>query len=258
VFVVQLEGTKRWRVWEPTGQSRDPIGGKHAVARPTVDQLGAPMLDLLLEPGDVLYLPRGHPHVAETTDEASAHLTVGLLAITWHRVVRQAVDQEIAAGRLRASIPLSILEPQPGTGRDGSAGPQFDAGATPDLGAMPVDLGAVAMRRWIAREIWRRQAATRLRPREPVDPVACDRPLAVAPGPLITLSRSDGRSLLFVGDRTISMPDEAHGFLAAIVTGGECFCRADLPGLDETSSRVVVDRLLDEGVLVPAPGGSTR
>ena len=133
VFVVQLEGTKRWRVWAPTERSRDPIGGKHAVPRPTLEELGEPILDLVLEPGDVLYLPRGHPHVAETTDRASAHLTVGVLAITWHRVVRRAIDDEIAAGRLRSSIPLVDPRSDPPPGRIRPA----RARTAPDLGGLP-------------------------------------------------------------------------------------------------------------------------
>jgi hypothetical protein len=243
VFVVQLTGTKRWRIWSPIDRSRDPVGGKHAVPRPTLDELDDPLLDLVLVPGDVLYLPRGHPHVAETTDEASAHLTVGVLAITWHRVVRRAIDQAVDAGRFRSSIPLSTLEPC------GSDGPE----PAPATDGLDLDLGSIAVRRWVAKEIWRKQAATRLRPLEPVSPDAIDRPIAIAPGPLITLSCEGGRSLLFVGDRTITMPDEAHPFLAAMLRADEPFQRSALPGLDDDSSRVVIGRLLDEGILVAAP-----
>lgn len=252
VFVVQLDGTKRWRVWAPTDRTRDPVGGKHAIARPTAAELGDPMLDLVLEPGDVLYLPRGHPHVAETTDRASAHLTIGVLAITWHRVVRRAIDEAVDAGRLRTSIPLSTLDPVADAEADRSDEPPDVAGA---LAAADLDLGSVPVRRWIANEIWSRQATTRLRPRSAVDPAAADRPLAVAPGPLITLSRSTSgtRSLLFVGDRTITLPVEAHGFLAAVLGAADPFCRRDLPGLDDASSLVVITRLLDEGVLIEAP-----
>ncbi|WP_421118623.1 cupin domain-containing protein [Aquihabitans daechungensis] len=247
VFVIQLEGTKRWRIWSPTDRSRDPIGGKHAIPRPTLDELDDPILDLVLEAGDVLYVPRGHPHVAETTDQASAHLTVGILAITWHRVVRRAVDEAVDAGRLRSSLPLGALE----------AGPAGAPATAPDLRDLDVDLRSTAVRRWIAREIWSRQAATRLRPRQPLDPCAADVPLTVAPGPLITLSRTGERSVLFVGDRTISMPDEAHPFLVALLRADGPIRRTELPGLDDDSARVVITRLLDEGILVPLePAGA--
>lgn len=247
VFVIQLAGTKRWRVWEPIARSRDPIGGKHVVRRPRLEEVGEPLLDLTLQPGAVLYLPRGHPHVAETTDGASAHLTVGLLAITWHRAVRRIIDHEISAGRLRQSIPLSTLDDASDVAIDERPEEWW---TTPDLSRLHVDLRSIELRRWVANEVWSRQAATRLRPLEPVDPAVADRPLAFAPGPLITLSRSGSQSLLFVGDRTISLPDDAHRFLAALLRHEAPICRTHLSGLDDESSRSVVARLLDEGVLV--------
>jgi hypothetical protein len=189
--------------------------------------------------------------VAETTDQSSAHLTLGLLAITWHRVARRAIDDAVAAGGFRSSIPLGTLEPD-GWDEAADVAPRRDPPANPGLGDLDVDLTSLSVRRWVANEIWSRQAATRLRPRLPVDAEVADGPLAVSPGPLVTLSRSGDRSVLFVGDRTISMPDEAHPFLAAILTGRAPFRRRDLPGLDDASSSVVVRRLLDEGLLVAA------
>lgn len=108
----KLEGTKHWRVWGPTEQSVDPVGGKHRLPQPKVDELGEPEMDLVLEPGDVLYLPRGHPHVAETTDCSSAHLTVGLLAITWHRVVRRSDRRPDHPGR------ATLIDPAVDSGVD--------------------------------------------------------------------------------------------------------------------------------------------
>jgi hypothetical protein len=249
VFVVQLGGTKRWRVWAPSDATLDPIPGAHAPTHPTLDELGDPLLDLVLQPGDVLYVPRGHPHVAETTDRSSGHLTVGVLAITWHRVVRRAIDAAMGDGRLRASIPLSTLAPdtEPAVERVG--------GPAPDLDVLDLDLATVDLRRWVTNEIWRRQAVTRVRPLGPVDAAAADGPLRFTPGPLLALTSEDDRAVLVIGDRHLSLPAEAHPFLAALLTtNGPCH-RVDLPGLDDGSSRVVVDRLLDEGILAPV---STR
>ena len=39
---------------------------------------GEPAADFTLEPGDTLYLPRGWPHQAHTSDSDSLHLTIGL------------------------------------------------------------------------------------------------------------------------------------------------------------------------------------
>ncbi|MBA3605196.1 MAG: cupin, partial [Acidimicrobiia bacterium] len=110
VFVVQLDGCKRWRVWEPLARTRQPVRAVAPVTMPTLDELGAPSLDLTMRAGDCLYLPRGFPHAAETIESASAHLTIGVMAVTWQRVVRHALDAAVGAGHLRASVPARALD----------------------------------------------------------------------------------------------------------------------------------------------------
>ena len=68
VFVLQLDGRKRWRVWEPLERTRLPVRIGPPVAMPTFDELGPPAIDRTMEAGDCLYLPRGFPHAAETVD----------------------------------------------------------------------------------------------------------------------------------------------------------------------------------------------
>jgi ribosomal protein L16 Arg81 hydroxylase len=46
-----------------------------------------PLLDVELEAGDALYLPRGYVHAALTTDVDSVHLTIGVLSTTWYDVL---------------------------------------------------------------------------------------------------------------------------------------------------------------------------
>ncbi len=75
VFVLQLDGRKRWRVWEPLDRTRHPVRVGPRMPMPTFDELGEPTLDATLEAGDCLYLPRGFPHAAETVESASGHLT---------------------------------------------------------------------------------------------------------------------------------------------------------------------------------------
>jgi ribosomal protein L16 Arg81 hydroxylase len=92
VFVLQLVGRKRWRVSPPTfplplpGQTSSRSG--HAAPSHA-------KLDVLLEAGDVLYLPRGWWHEVTPLPEPSLHLSVGIYvpsvfdALNWlcHRVL---------------------------------------------------------------------------------------------------------------------------------------------------------------------------
>jgi bifunctional lysine-specific demethylase and histidyl-hydroxylase NO66 len=235
VFVVQLEGTKRWRVWEALARTRDPVKSGPAVPPPTLDELGTPIVDAKLQRDDVLYLPRGHPHCAETVEDASVHLTIGILALTWHRALRAALDAAVADGHWRSTV------------RRGPADLSLPARVATSLAP---HLDQAAVRRWVVREVWRRQPATRLRRRRPptLEPST---PLAITPGPLVWLERGDERCVLGLGDRQLLLPVEAHRFVAELVTTPVPVPMSELAGLDDESKRVVIERLSVEGVVAP-------
>jgi bifunctional lysine-specific demethylase and histidyl-hydroxylase NO66 len=242
VFVLQLDGSKRWRVWEPLPRTRDPVKTRARIPLPTLDELGEPLLDLTLTTGDCLYLPRGFPHAAETIDAASAHLTVGLLAITWQRTVRHAVDAAVEAGELTASVPARSL----GTGT-------VDA---PDLNRLARYLDPASLRPWLAREVWHRQPATRLRPLSP-PVVGLDTPVDVTAGPLLWLTTDPEQcdTVFGLGDRELRLPGEAYPFLVALLDRPNGFVAAAAAGdtnLDDASRVVIMTRLAAEGVVAPA------
>jgi lysine-specific demethylase/histidyl-hydroxylase NO66 len=237
VFVVQLGGSKRWRVWTPLARTTNPVKGRHSIAAPRLEELGDPLLDITMCAGDCLYLPRGYPHSAETVDQHSDHLTIGLVAVTWQRVLRKAIDAEVAAGRLTGALPVGLLEP-------GVVVPTDAVGLEGVLRLVTPE----TLRHWMAREIWRRQPATRLRPR--VAPSLGTRRLAVTPGPLLWLTTLGDRAVLGLGDRLLDMPAEAHDFLSALLDAECPVVAEDLKGLDDESRAVVLRRLLAEGVLV--------
>lgn len=237
VFVVQLAGTKRWRIWEPLERTRNPVKGRHSITAPSLDELGSPLHDLTLRSGDVLYLPRGYPHLAESLDELSDHLTIGVTAVTWHRVVRKAVDAEVAAGRMSGPLPVGLLDPRADVDLDTSLG----------LDALRGQLSPDVLRQWLAREIWRRQPATRLRPRH--IPELGAGALKFTPGPLLWLTPVGDRAVLGLGDRLLDMPMEAYEFLARVLESAGPFRPHELEGLDAASRDVVLRRLLSEGVI---------
>ena len=242
VFVVQLGGSKRWRIWAPLPRTTDPVKGRHSIAAPQLDELGDPLLDLTIEAGHCLYLPRGYPHAAETTDLPSDHLTIGLLAVTWQRVLRKAIDAEVAAGRLTGSLPVGLLEPGAATASES------ESEIAHALDGVRRAVSPATLRHWMAREIWGRQPATRLRPL--VAPPLRSSPLELTPGPLLWLTTIADRAVLGLGDRLLDMPIEAHPFLSALLDADCPVLVDDLKGLDDGSRSVVLRRLLAEGVLV--------
>jgi JmjC domain len=240
VFVVQLAGAKHWRVWAPLERTANPVKGRHAIAVPQLDEVGAPLVDRTVAAGECLYVPRGFPHAAETVDETSDHLTIGVTAVTWQRVVRRAVDAEVAAGRMTEPLPVGLLDP-------GASVPDDAV----DAGFVHRWLQPATLKHWLAREVWRRQPATRLRPRSV--PEVGGAPLVVTPGPLLWLTTIAGRAVLGLGDRVLDLPLEAMYCLARILGADGAFDPAALgEGLDDASRGVVLRRLAAEGVLVGA------
>ena len=85
VYVLQMSGSKHWKVYGvPEGASfpfpvTDWGDDKLDVVR---SKLGKPLIDVILEEGDGLYIPRGHMHEAKCdTDEPSSHVTVGFMTM---------------------------------------------------------------------------------------------------------------------------------------------------------------------------------
>jgi len=75
VFVLQVEGAKHWRVFRPSTEA--PIEGWNREDAEAVLRT-EPYVDVVLQKGDVLYVPRGHWHYAVAQDSMSCHVTVGI------------------------------------------------------------------------------------------------------------------------------------------------------------------------------------
>jgi ribosomal protein L16 Arg81 hydroxylase len=251
VFVLQTAGTKHWTVHEPVHV--DPLGSqpwtdhRDAIARRVG---GEPVIDAVLGPGDALYLPRGWIHSARALGALSIHMTIGVSALTGMDVVRAVVDQLEGVGDFRRSLPLGI---------DATDQSEMLATTTKLIAELTETL------RDNAGELGE-QAATRLRWRfaDRTRPIAI-RPLASLAGAecaattavrwrhglVATVRRRDGRVLLQLSDRTISLPDSCADAVAALHRGLVADA-GSLPGLDRADAEVVIRRLLREAIVVPA------
>ncbi len=109
VLILQIQGSKIWHLY--VGADRPPReiqrDKEKAVA---VDGLPVPT-DFRLEAGDVLYVPRGRVHAAETASEQSVHLTVGIHAPTVLMLAIGALySQSFRDDRLNARLPPRHLD----------------------------------------------------------------------------------------------------------------------------------------------------
>ncbi|WGP08647.1 cupin domain-containing protein [Streptomyces sp. SH5] len=125
VFVLQIEGAKRWVIHEPVlpDPLRDQPWTDHRAAVADRAAHGTPHLDTMLRPGDVLYLPRGWLHSAQAQGEVSIHLTLGVHAWTRYALAEHLTRAALAAlgddPSMRRSLPLAEPnEPGGGNGAD--------------------------------------------------------------------------------------------------------------------------------------------
>ena len=106
-FLLQVEGSKRWRVYPPVHEL-PPVEGSYRTVEK--ERLGAPLIDTILEPGDALYIPRGFVHEGEAGDAASLHITVDVHVRTWTDFLGDTLAALAEKDpRFRRSLPTGFL-----------------------------------------------------------------------------------------------------------------------------------------------------
>ncbi|MFE3547054.1 cupin domain-containing protein [Streptomyces kronopolitis] len=103
VFILQIEGTKRWVVSEET--YKYPLDKYNNVSADTGEPKGPPYIETELHPGDVLYIPRGHWHYAVAGDEPSLHLTLGVTCRTGVYWLKWLADELMDEEEWRRNLP---------------------------------------------------------------------------------------------------------------------------------------------------------
>jgi|CXWL01.1.fsa_nt_gi hypothetical protein len=99
-FAVQIVGKKVWSLYNstlhlPIRDDREHDESWHLVA---------PETELEMQTGDVLYVPRGKYHSAQTTSAASVHVSIGVFSPNWIDAARAALTELQSLPDLRQAI----------------------------------------------------------------------------------------------------------------------------------------------------------
>ena len=259
VFVLQVAGEKHWTIHEPV--LADPLRSQpwtdHRDAVAAAAE-GEPVIDAVLRPGDVLYLPRGYLHSATALGEISAHLTIGIHSVTRWAAAESALDlvRVLATDdpELRRSLPLGVDLADP-------------AAVADDVATV-----VTALKSWLDR-VDPAEVADRLRARtwsqvrpEPVAPLAqATAAAALSPDTVLRLRRrlrcqlreaADGRVTLVAGRRSLELPADTRPAVAGLLAAGELKV-ADLPGLDAADQLTLACRLVTESIAT-VPGATAE
>jgi hypothetical protein len=226
---------------------RQAWGGRADEVAATAD--GPAALDVVLEPGDALYLPRGWLHSAAARDERSLHLTVGIRALTRYALVEELLALAADDARLRATLPygLDVSDPE-----------AVEPEVTETVEALrdwlrTADPAAVA-ERMRARD-W---PAARPAPISPLaqldfaDRLTPDSRIAVRDGLRWQLVEDGpGHVVLRLVGRTLRFPAYCAPAVRTALGGGPLRV-GDLPLDDDPDRLVLARRLLREALAVPA------
>jgi hypothetical protein len=248
VFVAQVYGTKRWRLYPQ--QTKLPLQDQRY--RRPAEGAGEPIADFTLYPGDMLYMPRGTVHAAVSDDRASLHLTIGVATTTWADVVQQAVTRAVQGDvRFREALPVGFaVDDEPYREAERRAGSLLRA--VSEIIRPESMVEAARTRALLAR---RPEVDGHLLDLEALASVGLGTKVLRRPQLAWTMDeRPDGTIALLFNGKEVSFPGHVVDELR-FAGETDVFTPAEIPGrLDEPGRLVLVQTLLREGFLtLPRP-----
>jgi ribosomal protein L16 Arg81 hydroxylase len=106
VYAAHVEGTKTWHIYE--GRLADPIAHPMFKTLPQEHHeraKGRKLMDVHMEPGDLLYLPRGQYHDALADEGGAVHIAFGITYPVGMHVMSMLFDRVVALPEFRANLP---------------------------------------------------------------------------------------------------------------------------------------------------------
>jgi ribosomal protein L16 Arg81 hydroxylase len=106
VYALHVEGTKTWHIYE--GRAKDPINHPmfKTLGREHHEKAkGAKLMDVHMEPGDLLYLPRGQYHDALADEGGTVHVAFSATYPIGIDVISFLFDRVVAEPEFRADLP---------------------------------------------------------------------------------------------------------------------------------------------------------
>lgn len=252
VFVVQIAGTKRWSIHSPVHVhplNNQPWSDRRSAVEDHASN--TPELDIVLEPGDVLYLPRGWIHSAQALGDTTVHLTIGVASYNDYDLAHQVVKAFGDIESLRAPLPAGLDHSDPGS-IVAHVHRVLDAMRTA-IDEIARDPGAVL--RIADRVADRHDELVRPNPVRPLASVAAmgalrgESSIRLRPGIFARIAHGENGVSMVLKNKTVTLPPQCADAIESLMKGAPC--RLDsMPGLDVHDASVVARRLIREGIAV--------
>ena len=243
-FLLQVEGSKRWKVYPPV-YDLPPVEGSYATV--PREKLSDPICETVLQPGDAIYIPRGFVHEGVAGDKPSLHITVDIHVRTWHDFLADALAAMAERNpHFRRALPAGFLN---------------DAGVMQELeGEFGEFMDTMRREANIKDALWKHTERLAVKKPPPADGHFSMLDAVVAPETMLKKRRTslvrvfqeDGMAgIQFSGNHVFGPPKifEALKFIA----DSETFTPSTLPGsLNENEKLVLIRRLVRAGLLTLA------
>jgi lysine-specific demethylase/histidyl-hydroxylase NO66 len=235
VFILQLEGTKEWSIWDSVRDS--PLADQHSAIDSAT--LGEPLWQGEIGPGEMLYIPRGHAHAARATSEASVHLSVGVAVWTWLDLMLASADAARRDRRFREALPPGFFD-RPAN---------LETGMAERLALLPEHMTLEAGLAGIAKNLLENAPLPREDLLEVAPKITLDARLERRPGVLCSTAGDDTMCVLRYSGGQLAAPGRIASAIA-FVAEHEQWSPDELPGqLGDRERIVLAERLLREGVV---------
>jgi lysine-specific demethylase/histidyl-hydroxylase NO66 len=228
VFVLQLEGEKAWAVFDMDEGSRRTRASGAAVF---------PM-QLVLQQGQALYIPKGYPHYAVTAGSASTHLTVGLYPFQLNDLISRSLC-EVARDHPQLRLSISPVNDSP---RRPISSP---------LMQKVFDEKYLASARRAMTKDFLQRAKPFIRGRFSPSPstIGLGSKMRSRFYGMTLVEVKDGRASIYFPGNYVAGPAALEAALE-FASDQECFCPRELPGgLSDRTKVVLAQRLAREGLL---------
>lgn len=242
VFVLQVSGRKKWKIFDTPIEL--PLRAQDF--DPETNLPGDVTMEFDLEPGDMCYIPRGVMHAAESDNELSLHITVGVIARTWTDLLLET----LSTVALKDAAFRKMLPP-------GFALPGFDRKAAAETYKALVDKFAAAGDFDRALDHFADDLATTRHPllRGQIEQIlnvgtlGIDSVVGARPALVYRIIEKGGSVVVTCYGSDISFPDHATESVRFALETPK-FKVADLPGdLDDDGKIVLARRLIREGIV---------
>jgi len=254
--VVQIAGAKRWR-FAPGPvlpletvpllpfETRDEMR-RYRIRTPAFAPCDD-MDEVILAPGDFLYLPRGYIHDVQAVGTFTVHLTFGIQQVTWIDFIGAlAAAAGLRDPRLRRSIPVRHHRTRPEA---------MQAAADDALAAFAESVSAPEAFRWVAAQFDRASADSS----DWADAAAGLTPstrMELAPAVSLAYEETAEEVALVAGaTRLLGPPAYAEAF--RFIAASPALAAQEIPGaLPPGEQLAIARRLVREGLYIGAPASS--